>query len=164
MSGRGALTGLFVLDEARSDPPTAHLAALGLGDLAQSAATRINATVSLRLQVRGSEATIVHISSLGEKERRLVFGEPLYETGRDGTPIRITAELVASSTLRLHVDYGKARITETKTLLDHDTLQQEIAMVLRGVHTRTVRIFSRTTPESAAALAAAAATAAEEFA
>ena len=159
MGGRG-LTGLFVLDEVRSETPTAHLAALGLGDLAQSAATRINASVALRMHVRGSEATIVHISSLGEKERRLVFGEPTYETGRDGTPIRIIAELGSTHVLRMHIDYGKAKITETKTLVEPDRLVQEITMSLRGSISRTTRTFLRTTPESAAALVAAAAAAA----
>lgn len=150
------LTGLWVLDEASSDPPTSHLSTLGLGDLAQSAATKINATVSLRLMVRGSEALITHLSSLGEKERRLVFGEATHETGRDGTQIRHVAELVSSSKMRTHIDYGKAKIVETKTLVEPDRMLQEITMVLRGATTKTMRTFTRTTPENVSAALAAA--------
>lgn len=150
------LTGLWVLDEVSSDPPTSHLSTLGLGDLAQSAATKINATVSLRLTVRGSEAVITHLSSLGEKDRRLVFGEPTHETGRDGTQIRHVAELVSSSKMRTHIDYGKARIVETKTLVEPDRMLQEITMVLKGNTTKSARTFIRTSPEAVAAALAAA--------
>ena len=149
-------SGVWLLDAAKSEAPNVHLAALGLGDLAQSAATRINATVSLRILGRGSEVTIVHVSSLGEKERRFTLGEPVYETGRDGAPIRIVIDLASATVLRTQTDYGKARFFEVKTLVAPDTLVQELQMVLHGTITKTTRTFLRTTAESAAAAAAAA--------
>ena len=112
--------------------------------------------MSLRLALRGSELNSVHCSSLGEKERRLTLGEPVYETGRDGTPIRLATELASAHVLRTQMDYGKARIFETKTLAAADTLVQEVTMVLRGAVTKTTRVFVRATLETAAAAAAAA--------
>lgn len=153
------LSGVWVLDPSRSDPPTSHLIALGLGDLAQSAAARISASMSLRISLRGSELTIVHVCSLGEKERRMALGEPVSETGRDGTPIRLYTEQLSSVQLRMHCEYGKARIVETKTLASQDELVQEISMVMKGQTSRSTRVFTRVSAEAQAAAAAAAAAA-----
>jgi hypothetical protein len=155
MSSR--FSGLWVLDPSRSEAPNVHLASLGLGDLAQSAATRINATVSLRIALRGSELNLVHCSSLGEKDRRITLGDPIFETGRDGTPIRLVTDAASQLVLRTQIDYGKARIFEIKTLASPDTLIQEVTMTLRGNITRTTRHFIRTTLSEMAAAAAAAA-------
>ena len=154
------LNGYWVLDPSRSDPPTPHLAALGLGDLAQSAAARISASVSLRIHLRGSELHIAHISSLGEKERRMVLGETQSENGRDGTTIRLFTEQLSAVQLRMHCEYGKARIVETKTLASQDQLVQEIVMNLRSVVTTSTRVFTRVSEAALAAQAAAAAAAA----
>ena len=155
MSSR--FSGVWVLDKSRSEAPNVHLASLGLGDLAQSAATRINATVSLRIALRGSELNLVHCSSLGEKDRRITLGDPIFETGRDGTPIRLVTDAASQLVLRTQIDYGKARIFEIKTLASPDTLIQEVTMTLRGNITRTTRHFIRTTLSEMASAAAAAA-------
>jgi hypothetical protein len=149
MSSR--FSGVWVLDATRSEAPNVHLASLGLGDLAQSAATRINDTVSLRIALRGSELNLIHCSSLGEKERRITLGDPIFETGRDGTPIRLMTDAVSQFVLRTQIDYGKARIFETKTLSSPDSLVQEVTMTLRGNVTRTTRYFMKSTHEMAAA-------------
>ena len=141
--GTCLLNGFWVLDPSRSDAPTTHLAALGLGDLAQSAAARISASVSLRIHLRGNELHITHISSLGEKERRMMLGETQTENGRDGTTIRLYTEQLSALQLRMHCEYGKARIVETKTLASPDQLVQEISMVLRGSQTKSTRVFTR---------------------
>ena len=150
---------MWVLDPTRSEAPNVHLASLGLGDLAQSAATRINQSVSLRIALRGSELNLVHCSSLGEKERRITLGDPIFETGRDGTPIRLVTDAASQHVLRTQIDYGKARIFEIKTLASPDNLVQEVTMTLRGNVTRTTRHFIRTTAEMAASVSAAAAAA-----
>jgi hypothetical protein len=152
MSSR--FSGVWVLDATRSEAPNVHLASLGLGDLAQSAATRINDTVSLRIALRGSELNLIHCSSLGEKERRITLGDPIFETGRDGTPIRLMTDAVSQFVLRTQIDYGKARIFETKTLSSPDSLVQEVTMTLRGNVTRTTRHFIKSTPEAATVAAA----------
>ena len=152
MSSR--FSGVWVLDATRSEAPNVHLASLGLGDLAQSAATRINDTVSLRIALRGSELNLIHCSSLGEKERRITLGDPIFETGRDGTPIRLMTDAVSQFVLRTQIDYGKARIFETKTLSSPDSLIQEVTMTLRGNVTRTTRHFIKATPEAATVAAA----------
>ena len=156
------LCGVWVLDPTRSEAPTSHLASLGLGDLAQSAAARISTTVSLRINIRGSELTLVHCSSLGEKERRFQLGdkEPISETGRDGTAIKLSMEQLSPIQLRMHIEYGKARIVETKTLSSPDQLIQETTMTLKGTVSKATRVFMRATTEAAAAAALAAAAAA----
>jgi hypothetical protein len=154
------LSGIWMLDATRSDPPTQHLIALGLGDLAQHAAARISASMSLRISLRGGELTVVHCCTLGDKERRMVLGEPVSEMGRDGTPIRILSEQLSPVQLRMHCEYGKARIVETKTLASHDEMVQEVVMTMRGSTTRSTRVFVRASEAAAAAAAAAAALAA----
>jgi hypothetical protein len=149
-----------MLDPTRSDPPTQHLVALGLGDLAQHAAARISASMSLRISLRAGELTIVHCCTLGDKERRMMLGEPVSEMGRDGTPIRLYTEQLSSVQLRMHCEYGKARIVETKTLASQDQLVQEIVMNLRSVVTTSTRVFTRVSEAALAAQAAAAAAAA----
>ncbi len=147
------LNGYWVLDPSRSDPPTPHLAALGLGDLSLSAAAKISASVSLRILLRGGELSVTHISSLGEKERRMVLGENVSENGRDGTTIRLHTEQLSAVQLRTHCEYGKARIVETKTLASQDQLVQEIIMTLKNVVTTSTRVFTRSEAVQAQAAA-----------
>jgi hypothetical protein len=108
---------------------------------------------------------ILQSSALGDKARRLVFGRPLSESGRDGTPITMTAvEEVAPSpapggpSVRTTVEWGqRARLDETKRLAGGGSeLVQNIAMALRpgatppgsaggtpGATTRTMRVWVR---------------------
>lgn len=145
MGDQFGLNGFWAIDPTRSEAPNSHLQALGLGDLAQSAATRINSTVSLRVLLRGSDLSVTHMSSLGDKERHFVLGEPLNEVGRDGTAIRMTVELLSPIQMRTTAVYGKATFAETKTLTGPDMLVQEIAMTLRGAVSKSTRVFTRTT-------------------
>jgi hypothetical protein len=133
----------WVLDRARSDPPTAHLEALGLPDLARSAAEKLD--VSMLVVLHPGGVRIRQDSVLGEKDRTFVFGEEYREAARDGTPIRIVVDAVGSSQLRTVVDWGRARITETKTLNSVDSvLVQEISLSMKGGKpTKTTRVFVR---------------------
>ena len=142
------LSGCWVMDATRSQAPTAHLAALGLGDLAQAAGQKISSTVSLRITLRGNELSLAHFSSLGEKERRITLGEPWVETGRDGVTIRCVVELATPHQIRMNCDYGKARVVETKTLVAQDVMVQELTMTyMKGAVTQSTKTFIRVTQE-----------------
>jgi len=147
-----------MLDLVRSDKLSAHLEALGLPELARSAAERIEFAMQIA-HSRGGSVHIVQTSALGTKERHLTFGEEHRENGRDGALIRMVAEELPGGGgsgagslgagagagagtgavvggaggevgIGLTVDWGgRARIVETKRL-EGEVLVQEISMTL----------------------------------
>ena len=77
----------------------------------------------------------------------MTLGEHLLETGRDGVSIRLNVEQSSPVQLRMHCEYGKARLVETKTLETQDLMVQEITMTLKNVASQSKRVFQRVNQE-----------------
>jgi hypothetical protein len=113
-------SGYWVLDRTRSESPATHLDAIGLPDMAQTAAEKLDIAYYIyqepgaftikhesQLGVYIADATSsCHIAeSAGEKERRLVIGEEIHEAGRDGSTIRIRLEQAAPNQIKTLIDW-----------------------------------------------------------
>jgi len=166
--------GWWRLVRDRSEAPTAHLEGMGLPEMAQTAAARIEPTYHI-VQHRGGDGgpggaapslTITHQSELGTRTRALVAGATLHEVGGDGGAIRIQLELGKTPTsATITTDWtGRGRITDRRELLEGGTqMQQRLEFVHKGASGKTTsstRLFVRIAEPAGDALAVAAAAAA----
>jgi hypothetical protein len=144
-TGAAGLNGYWVLDKTRSDTPTHHLKALGLQELAWSAAEKLDVALEIH-HVQGKEVTVNIISQLGEKPRTLTFGVEHRETDRDGNLIRMTAQQTGDSISTI-VHWGPTTVvSEEKSLASPDVLISNLQLQVKGAPpTKTVRTFVRST-------------------
>lgn len=148
-------SGYWVLDHSRSDAPTSHLESLGLPSLATQAGVKMAVTMSiLHGGASGKAWEVSQDIFLGdlrwEKSRAMVIGEEYKEHARDGGNVRMTPVQTAPNQISTTIDWGNAKLYETKTL-DGDTLVQEIEMQMKTSATstkttKTRRVFVRSMP------------------
>jgi hypothetical protein len=132
-----------VCDKARSDSPRPHLATLGLPELAIGAADKL--CIALFIGQTARELSISHMSELGIKERKFVFGEEFREPSRDGGTVRFSVEQISATEIGSTVFMGNCRLAERKVLHSPEMLVQTVNMTVKGQAggTTTTRVFVR---------------------